>query len=91
MIHESAAKRVHPEAKEFKPISSFGKIIGWIFEIPQGEGVASIDWGWVTSDGEVSQDRLARSEDAVRNLKAYRKQRRQNRQSRSVSPVGKHV
>lgn len=71
MIHEQAVREVHPEAKEFRPVVHFLRVtLGWTFQIPR-EGQESVDYGWVTADGEVSGDRLEDEEDAVRNLKAY--------------------
>lgn len=71
MIHEDAARRVHPEAKEFKPVRNvWRRILGWTFEIPR-EGEASVDYGWVTIRGEASQDVLGFRFDAEKSLKAY--------------------
>lgn len=77
MIHEDAARKVHPGACEFQPVRHFLRVtLGWTFEIPR-EGEASVDYGWVTNDGDASQDKLGRKIDAERALKAYLPVRRE--------------
>lgn len=77
MIHEEAARKVHPGACEFQPVRHFLRVVlGWTFEIPR-EGEASVDYGWVTNDGEASQDKLGNKLDAERALKAYLPVRRE--------------
>lgn len=81
MIHEEAARKVHPGAVNFDPVRGvFSNVIGWVFEIPQtresGERQASYDIGWVTADGEASLDRLDSFAQARKNLRAYLSVRR---------------
>lgn len=91
MIHETAAKEVHPGAAEFKPVRNLPgtSVIGWTFEIPKENSAVSIDYGWVTLDGEVSGDRLNRLDRAVRNLRAYRSvKNREKRKSKLGNVFG---
>lgn len=82
MRHEEAAEKVHPGAFEFRPVRNLVRtVIGWTFEIPRLEDgrkiESSVDFGWVTADGEVSRDRLGKVWTAQQNLKAYLAMKRQ--------------
>lgn len=82
MRHEEAVKKVHSGAREFKPVRNLLRVvIGWTFEVPSlaknGERIgASVDYGWVTAEAEVSSDKLSTEWRAERNLKAYRSAQR---------------
>jgi hypothetical protein len=80
--HEEAVKKVHPGACEFRPVRNLVRaVIGWTFEIPRmedGQKIgASVDYGWVTEDAEVSSDKLGNVWAAQQNLRAYRSVKRQ--------------
>lgn len=77
MIHEEAARKIHEGAVEFSPVRNMRRaVIGWIFEIPrEDKAAASVDYGWVTVEGEASGDVLANRFRAEANLKAYRSSR----------------
>ena len=72
--HEEEARKVHPSARNFKPVkaSTFrGILIGWTFEVAAKEGAASIKYCWVTHRSEVSGDMLDLEVHAARNLRAF--------------------
>lgn len=74
IAHEEAVLAVHPLAREFRPVRAGlrgHQLLGWIFEMPRKEGAASLWYGWVTSDVQVSQDRLEDPRQAAKNLRAY--------------------
>ena len=77
MIHEEAARKGHAGACEFRPVRHFLRVtLGWTFEIPR-EDETSVDYGWVTNDGEASQDKLSNQLNAERALRAYLPVRRE--------------
>jgi len=74
IAHEEEARKVHQSARNFKPVKAgpFGGIlIGWTFEVAAKEGAASIKHCWVTNRNEVSVDMLDLESHAVRNLRAF--------------------
>lgn len=89
MIHEEAAKVVHPGAIEFEPVRNILRVvIGWTFEIPREEA-ASVDYGWVTSDGQASGDKLTARFRAEKSLRAY--SRTALRRHESYDTLGKNA
>lgn len=93
MKHEDAVGRVHPGARDFHPVrNALRTVVGWTFEIPrlneEGDRIeSSVDYGWVTVEGEASSDRLDYRSTAARSLKAYRSVRR----SEPVDIMGKRA
>jgi hypothetical protein len=87
IAHEQAVLAVHPRAREFRPVhkSLGGGIWGWVYQVPAGEGSASVVFSWVTVDGEVSQDCTKEVRRAEGNLKTYMRNRRAHKAPRIQS------
>lgn len=72
--HEEAAKKVHPTACHFRPVTkslASSQLVGWIFEVKKENENFTVHHTWVTTDGMVSSDLSEYRTTAARQLRVF--------------------
>lgn len=79
--HEEDARRVHPQASDFRPVSTGLRkiVVGWTFHVPRNPEVeySHDGYSWVALDGDVPSDTYGTEHTAANVMKSHLRQKRQ--------------
>jgi hypothetical protein len=81
--HEEDARKVHPEASDFRPVLSglplARQVIGWTFNVPRNPDVeySHDGYSWVDLSGDVPSDTYGTEHAAASVMKSHLRQKRQ--------------